>query len=351
MTKKEGYLNYIHLFRGFAILIIVGIHCRISFRWPEHSVAKDLLITFLDNGTVLFVFIAGFLFQYLKHKFSYMPYLQRKTRYVILPYVLASLPAIFFKLFTDAAPGWMPESIADQSKLTQALYMLGTGKHLGPFWFIPMIVIFYLISPLLNWFDDRPVLYKTVFPVIFIAGLFTFRFGYFSNTLDSFIHYFPVYLFGMWGARYRKDILNLRTPVIAILVIIYIIIALLEARDIVYAPKLSSFQDAARDEYFVFNWAKLKVSILCIILLREFHVMNRRNKVLELLGDYSFGIYFLHLYVITGIEIVMHQLLPGFRLNIITFFIYTAIVSALTVLLVYIIKKIAGKNSRYLIGS
>lgn len=350
MIKKEGYLNYIHLFRGFAILIIVGIHCRISFRWPEESAAKDLLITFLDNGTVLFVFIAGFLFQYLKHKFHYGTYLIKKIKYVIIPYILASIPAIFYKLYMNAVPEWMPLSIAEQPDIVQMLYMLATGKHLGPFWFIPMITIFYLISPLLNWLD-KPIFYKTIFPVLFVAGLFTFRFGYFSNTIDSFIHYLPVYIFGMWASRYRQKLISLQMLPIAILVTVYIIIALLEASGTVYAPKLSSFKDAASDEYFVFNFAKLKVSLLCIILLREFYVLNRRVTVLELLGDYSFGIYFLHLYVITAIEMIMEKVAPEFRLNILTFFIYTALVSAVTVLLVFIIKKITGRKSRYFIGS
>lgn len=350
MIKKEGYLNYIHLFRGFAILIIVGIHCRISLRWPEHSVGKDLLITFLDNGTVLFVFIAGFLFQYLKHKFEYVSYLKRKAQYVILPYFLASLPAILYKLYIDNVPVWMPESVAEQSKFIQAAYMLATGKHLGPFWFIPMIVVFYAISPILNWLD-KPMFYKTVFPILFIAGLFTFRFGYFSNTFDSFVHYFPIYLFGMWGARYRLKIINLRAPVSFFLALIYIVIAFLEALDIVYAPKLSSFQDAATDAYFVFNFAKLKVSILCIILLREFYVLDKEVSVLKLLGDYSFGIYFIHLYIITAIEIVMDNIAPDFKLNLITFFVYTAFVTAFTIGIVYVIKKITGRKSRYFIGS
>lgn len=350
MIKKEGYLNYIHLFRGFAILIIVGIHCRISFRWPEESAAKDLLITFLDNGTVLFVFIAGFLFQYLKHKFHYRTYLLKKAKYVIIPYILASIPAISYKLYINAVPEWMPHSIAEQPDIVQVLYMLATGKHLGPFWFIPMITIFYLISPLLNWLD-KPIFYKTVFPVLFVAGLFTFRFGYFSNTIDSFIHYLPIYIFGMWAARYRQKLISLRTLPIAMLVGLYIVIALLEASGTVYAPKLSSFQDAASDEYFVFNFAKLKVSLLCIIILREFYVLNKRVRVFELLGDYSFGIYFIHLYVITAIEMIMEKVSPDFRLNIFTFFIYTALVSAITVLLVFIIKKLTGRKSRYFIGS
>lgn len=350
MSKKEGYLNYIHLFRGFAILVIVGIHCRISFRWPEDSVFKDLFITLLDNGTVLFVFIAGFLFQYLKRKYEYFPYLKRKAKYVILPYIIASIPAIIIDLYSAVPPVWMPESIIDQPKIVQAFYMLATGKHLGPFWFIPMIVIFYVISPLLLKLD-RPAFYKYIFPFLFIAGLFTYRFGFFSNTLDSFVHYLPVYIFGMGAARYRKEIINLKTSWAVLLGMIYCTIAVLEIVDIISIPKLSSFEVARTAPYFAFNFSKLKVSLLCIILLRGFYVLNRDSTVLKILGDYSFGIYFVHLYVITAFEMAMKQVLPEFRLGPLTFLIYTALVTALSIVIVVVVKRLFPKHSRLLIGS
>ncbi|UII30972.1 acyltransferase [Fulvivirga ulvae] len=350
MSKKEGYLNYIHLFRGFAILIIVGIHCRISFRWPKDSIFRDVFITLLDNGTVLFVFIAGFLFQYLKGKYEYSSYLKRKTKYVILPYLIASTPAIIIDLYSKIPPVWLPENLVDQPKIFQALYMIATGKHLGPFWFIPMIVIFYLISPLLLRID-RPGFYKFIFPVLFIAGLFTYRFGFFSNTIDSFIHYLPVYIFGMGAARYRKELINLKTSWAILLVIIYCTIATLEVINIIAIPKLSSFEVARTAPYFAFNFSKLKVSLLCIILLRGFYVLNRDSLILKALGDYSFGIYFVHLYVITACEMVMKLIQPDFKLGPLTFLFYTALVSGLSIMIVIAIKKVFPRYSRLLIGS
>lgn len=350
MSRKEGYLNYIHLFRGFAILIIVGIHCRISFRWPEDSIFKDIFITLLDNGTVLFVFIAGFLFQYLKGKFEYTSYLKRKAKYVVLPYIIVSIPAIIIDLYSAVPPVWMPESLTDQSKIIQALYMLATGKHLGPFWFIPMIVIFYVISPLLLKLD-RPFFYKYIFPALFIAGLFTYRFGFFSNTLDSFIHYLPVYIFGMGAARYRKGIINLKTSWAVLLSAIYCIIAMFEVINVIDIPKLSSFEEARTAPYLAFNFSKLKVSLLCIILLRGFYVLNRDNAILKVLGDYSFGIYFVHLYVITACEMAMAQIQPDFKLGPFTFLFYTMLVTVLSIIAVIVVKKVLPKYSRLLIGS
>ena len=350
MIKKEGYLNYIHLFRGFAILIIVSIHCRISFAWPKSSISRDIFITLLDNGTVLFVFIAGFLFQYLKAKFDYPVYLKRKAQYVLIPYLLVSIPAIAADLYSADVPAWMPESIADGPAILQALYMLASGKHLGPFWFIPMIVIFYIISPILLKLD-KPWFYKTILPFLLIFTLFTYRFGFFSTTWHSFIHYLPVYVFGMCAGYYRLKIMQLPWLVIGLLAGIYLTIATLEVIDFIEIPKLSSFEEAKTAPFFAFNFAKLKETILCIIMLRVFHEVDRELALFKLLGDYSSGIYFVHLYVITVVEMVVKSTMPDFRLGALPFLLYVVIVTSISVLIVWIVKRIFGKYSRYMIGS
>lgn len=350
MSKKEGYLNYIHLFRGFAILVIVGIHCRISFNWPEQSLAKEILITFLDNGTVLFVFIAGFLFQYLREKYQYTSYLQRKAKYVLLPYILISIPAIISDLYFNSMPIWLPQNLVDQPKIIHALYMIITGKHLGPFWFIPMIIIFYLISPALLKLD-RPWFYKIIFPLLFIAGFFTYRFGYFSNTLDSFIHFFPTYIFGMWGSHYRKKLIHMRTRWIALLIITYLVLAMLEVQHIIDVPRLNSFDTPETAPYFYFNLAKVRASILCIILLRVFYMIKKDILIFRYLGNYSFGIYFVHVYIITAIEHVIRKLEPSFQLGALTFLLYVSTVTLLSILFVFFVKKTFKSKSRLVVGS
>ena len=104
---------------------------------------------------MLFVFIAGFLFQYLKKKFEYRSYLIRKTRYVILPYLIISALPIGLKLIGLHQSDWVPPEMIPDGIFGKAVFYLASGKHLGPFWFIPMIVIFYIISQLLIKIDKQ----------------------------------------------------------------------------------------------------------------------------------------------------------------------------------------------------
>jgi peptidoglycan/LPS O-acetylase OafA/YrhL len=81
--KMRHFLPYIHNFRGIAILYIVAFHCHSSFGWGYHDLEKRIWNSLVVYGTVLFVFIAGFLFQHLNgqdrnYDFSFVTYLKKK---------------------------------------------------------------------------------------------------------------------------------------------------------------------------------------------------------------------------------------------------------------------------------
>lgn len=339
---KPGYLNYIHTFRGLAIVGIVAIHCRIAFAWESVFQEKILELLF-DNSTILFVFIAGFLFEHLKYKFQYIPYLKRKAKYVLLPYAIVSIPAIAEKIYlTNEWQG---------SDINGFIYYLFSGKQFGPFWFIPMIAIFYLITPLLLRLNTD-FFYKLIFPLLFIAGLFFFRFGYYSTIGDSFLYFFPIYLLGMMASKYKDHIHQHNNRIGIAMLIAYLSLLILEATGILPAPRLRSFGQAQTDPWLLFNGAKLKMSILCFLMISFFYKLkSQRFKVVNLLGDYSFGVYFLHLYFIVLSQYIVNQYFEGFTFNLLSYTAYLITVLGLSLLSVYVVKLAFGRNSRLLVGS
>ena len=86
------FLRYVHNFRAVAIVIIVAGHAVVTLGRDAQPAQMDFLLDLLDNGTVLFVFIAGFLFEHLSRKFEYRSYLRKKLLNVIVPYLLISAP-------------------------------------------------------------------------------------------------------------------------------------------------------------------------------------------------------------------------------------------------------------------
>ncbi|WKV12895.1 acyltransferase family protein [Marivirga harenae] len=351
--EKKPFLDYIHNFRGLAIIFIVGIHSIISIPWEGFSIAKSLLVGVFNNGTVLFVFIAGFLFYYLCHDtFDYFQYLHKKLKYVIAPYLIISIPAIVDKLFfDDGGHWWMTVDFQEASVLYKIFLMVTTGRHSGILWFIPMISIFYFCSFLFRLFSKHK-LFDYLVPIICILGLWTVRFGYHANPLISFVHFLPIYLLGMWVAKHRLRILSAHIFWLFSLIGIYLAMTILEVYGIIPVNKYLDLRDL-KEMVFVFNLSKLKAILLCFLLIIGFNRLNDfRFPLLNKTGNDSFGIFFLHLYIINFVQILERkQLLPIKGLNTLSYLIYLLAIILVAIVIIFMIRKVFGKHSRIIVGS
>ncbi|MCB0494675.1 MAG: acyltransferase [Cyclobacteriaceae bacterium] len=348
---KENYLTYVHHLRGLAILIIVAIHSRMALFGNSDIAINKGLVVFLDNGTIIFVFISGFLFHHVFiPRFDYKNYLIKKSKYVLLPYLLVSIPPILDKLYFDNNIPWLTTSLQAKGPVEFVAYMLLTGKHFGPFWFIPMITVFYIISPALIKLNTR-VFYVYFFPLIFILGLFTYQFGYYSTIINSFVFYLPIYLLGMIVSQYKEFLFRNQVWFLTILTLIYALILVLELNGSLVTPRLTDFNNSNL-KYFVFDPAKLRFSLLAVLLTLVFHnIMNAKLRFLQLLGDYSFGIYFIHLFFIIIFQKIIGYYHINLPMNIISFVLMLFFTLLFSVLFVWIVKIFFGSKSRYIIGS
>ena len=355
-NENHSFLCYIHNFRGIAILYIVAFHCWSSFGWGSHDLEKTVWNSLVKYGTVLFVFIAGFLFQHLNgqvnRRFSFSNYLEKKVAYVILPYILASVPAIVDKLYFSEAPfSWMPAVIEQSNPVVQVGYMLITGKHFGPFWFIPMVSLIYLLAPLLLYLDRSTWFYRYGFPLLLVAGFFSYRFGHNSSVFESLWYFIPVYVFGMWASRYRKSITDREYTFLILLGILYTVITYLEVVGTLTIFKTYAHSDNIRASAHYFNFGKIKALALCIILLVGLHKFQKvRFTLWGVLASYSFGIYFVHLYVIRSLEILLSKFNIVITFNSLLYFTHVGVVMLTCVAIIKLIKFITKKNSRYFIG-
>ena len=137
-VKKTKILNYINVFRGLAILLIVAGH---TMQFGEiGSLSQKISVEIFAGGTALFIFISGFLFQHLSGKYEFKTYLAKKWSNVIMPYLYTALPGI---LFCFTMPKTYGNAFEGLPAFLQIPMMLSVGRvHNTPTWFIPMIVIF-----------------------------------------------------------------------------------------------------------------------------------------------------------------------------------------------------------------
>ncbi len=335
--KRKEFLNYINNFRGIAILYIVMGHCISAFTWHEYASLKEVLRLTFTNGTILFVFIAGYLFQYLSYKYQYGRYMKSKVLNVGMPYVIMSVPAIiYFTLFAQR-PGM--EYINDWPWILRVIQFYLVGAQLIPFWFIPMIFIHFFLSPLYIVGDRNKVLYYLL-PVFFVISLFVWRGGPYQ--LQSYLHYAFVYFFGMFLCRYRESVNRIlaRPGVLlwlAAAVVGFILFEFHMERGTLLAKRLNMIQHLFQCLFYIG------------FLIRFDPVIGKR---MDLFASLSFGVFFIHSYLISIIkQAQLHffgSLWVGTYWNFPLFF---AAIVLLSMGFVLTVRRYAGSRSRMICGS
>lgn len=351
------FLPYIHYLRGVAILYVVSVHAR-GFRsyWDANPDVFSFLDVFTDpsegNGTTMFLFIGGFLFQHLTHHhFNFRKYLTQKFKNLILPYLIISLPLIMYRFSDNFSSLFLPEDFREWPLIHQVAHFLFTGAHLPPFWFISTIILFYFVAPLLHAIDNERF-YKYGFPWLLLIALFTYRPEHNANPLLSAIHFIPVYITGMCVSFYKDKLLKDDARPFFALLLLYLTLCAAELLGWITLPRALSFEDVLEEQVLIFNVYLLKALVLCFLWLSFFFLMrHKKYPNLELLGHYSFGLFFVHYFIISLSRKIAEVLDWSFDFSVISYLIYFLFILLASMGTVYLVKKVTGRYSRYLIGS
>ncbi len=329
------FLGYIHSFRALAIFFIVAGHCIDAFVWDGAEDVEKLLRIVISNGSVLFVFIAGYLFQHLSHKFETKKYYKSKLKNVITPYILISIPAIaIFVTIMQRDTVWA--GFYDNSVVEQVFWFYITGKHLAPLWFVPMITIFYLIGPLLVHADSKKVFYYSLPLFIGLSCLVSRGYPH-----QSFIHFLSVYLMGMFCSKYKEQV------------------NLFLQKWLVLAVGLFAILGLVYYEFFIAQGATSYINytqkmIMALFFLGLLVRLSTRldYKFIGVIADTSFGVFFIHSYILTGSKLLFAKLNGSVPVGNMFLYITSAVVFLLiSMSLILMAQKIFGKRSRLLVGS
>jgi len=300
-------------------------------------------VDYLNFGHVntVFIFVSGYLFQYLLQGFSYPKFLKTKVLTVALPYLIVSLPAmaIYLAGLKDLEALHAPAYV--QGDVMLAGYMLLTGTHLGPLWFIPVILLLYLAAPILKLMDDRPQAYWLIIPLLMLA-YYVGRPLENNNPLEAFAFSLPAYVLGMGLSHFHERALPLLEKYWPLFMIPFLGSAFMSESQLVDTDLSVPAQS------FILMVTKLCLSLgltgaLCVHAAR---LPDRFNRI----GDLSFGIYLLHGYIASAM--IMTALHEGWRFEGIPVFILLSVILIVaTIAAVMAAKRIFGRYSRYIIGA
>jgi hypothetical protein len=290
-----------------------------------------------SNGAFFFVFIAGFVFQHLLYKFDYKKYLVSRFMLVVLPYLLVSIPAVVAWTFLFQKSGYgIPHDLNLEPWWYRAGFYYLTGQHMAPLWFIPMIIMFYLLSPLFRIIDRFPIIYLSI-PLLMVVSY------YYPRTWSpwwQFVHFFPVYIIGMWASRYKEQLLG---RVYQYRYLVFFAYLGFVGYEFLVMHSVQSF----------FNYMnKFCLSFLLIALLA--HYSDRPFKWLFWFAVINFSVFFLHTYANAGLKIIFTGG-PAQSIPIVGNFayqlVYFSVVVGISIIGALVVKKITGRYSKYLIGA
>ncbi|RYY17909.1 MAG: acyltransferase [Chitinophagaceae bacterium] len=337
VVPKKAFLNYLHTYRAVITILVVAAHVWLD--WPEGSPIALIIRIIVENATVMFMFLAGFLFQYHSYKFRYKDYLANKGQTVLLPYLLISVPIIFYRLYTHDYGGLILRVYPDfgnyHAYQQVGLYFLH-GSHMIQLWFIPVILIFYVCTPLWLKIDRNPKWYYLLI-VFFIVSLAIPRTDL-TNIPQMFVHFIFPYLFGMFASHYQRRFLAFSKKywqptgllIVALLVLNFI-----------YA-----------DKYFApLNFiAKVLFCGYLLILMRKFEKLA--SQLVWKMGELSLGVYFTHYYFILGIR-EGYPKLTGHEMpaNLFYWFACAIVTIALSFYAAMGLRRILGPKSPFVMGT
>ena len=296
MTRKFNYP--IHAFRGFAIINIVAIHA-FSFilfyaGTTDSQAGWSLAVLGMLNGVLLhdatlyFTYISGILFSMVLAERGYKRFFRSKFLFVFLPYLFFT--TLYSLRVTSGPPDWT-SSLFDGNLIEFLQVVAGnllTGNAILIFWYIPVLLVLYALTPLLARLIASPG--KTWLKALIIGAPLIASRVWPDVSWTNYVYFLGAYLIGiMVGTHYEETISLVRqnsTLLIVVAIVTSIMIGVVGYLEIPTIG-ITNLAETA--------WYVQKIAIAGLVLLWFEHAMTRVPKWLDLLGNYAFAIFFIHM--------------------------------------------------------
>tara|TARA_R110002126_G_scaffold21614_3_gene77984 strand:+ start:852 stop:1820 length:969 start_codon:yes stop_codon:yes gene_type:complete len=301
------------------------------------QIALKLRDSIFDGSTIYFVFISGFLFHRLNQKLNIKVFYKKKLANIVVPYVVIS--TIFFTALYFTGEMRL-------LSFNDLPYLLISGKVQFHLWYIPFIVLIFIISPVFLKINSKT--YTYLLPLLLVIPMSGTRTGV-DNTPWQFMFFVPIFLVGMISSMYYLKTIQV-TKKFSLLMIILVLISTVLLYFLDFDGRIMNVISPRTGLIYV---QKIIISFLLIS-----YIPNVRNKKLlffEKMANYSFAIYFTHIF--------LHGVLLRFffkpflytidssMFSLLSVFTYGLMLLIINLILIWIAKKILGKYSRYIIAT
>ncbi len=350
------FLRSIHYFRALAIVFIVAGHSYGLGAWWIHTVADKTVANVISGGTSLFVFVSGFLFHHVFFpKFSFGSFMMKKIHYVLLPYLVLS--SVFLISILATRTGFNADQFLLAGEGIYALYLrplalyLWTGGVNFTYWYIPFIMVMFLLSPaFVAFIRARSAVRWAAFAAFLCVSLVLHRPVLNLSVIQSVVYFIPVYLAGILASIHKERIYAVFHRRDGYLLAVVLGLAVLQA---VFIAKEGSLHKAPL-EFAGLDVSLVQKLVLCLFLMAFLHRFeDMPSRALDTLAEGSFAIFFIHPFIVLGISKtslprMFADNLPD--LSLLRLAVMTIVVVAASLCVALFVKAILRRYSRIVIG-
>lgn len=320
MNKK------IQILRAIAILAVVVIH-------TYNDINIGIIIRpFVNYAVAIFIFISGFLTK--DNITDYKSFILKRLKRVLIPFILWTvIYSIAYKNYN-------------------VLLNILLARTPSIFYYIIVYIQLTIITPLAfkllkskyKWigFLITPI---SIFITRYLPNIFEFQICEYFSSLNCF-QWFIFYYIGLaLGNNIMKS--TMTTKKIVIFYVISLVFSIIEG---VLWYKLTGNNDMATTQL---RFSSILNSIIVCLLSEkyirkeDFKKENKIQRFLILIGNYSFGIYLIHMLINGGIQLVCKKIIYD---NLIIFPINTILVFMISFIIIFICNKVFDKKINKYIG-
>ncbi len=270
-----------------------------------------------------------------------------KANYVLVPYLICSTIPILYAVFVDSKGSFLLDSLKDKPVLA-ILWFLVTGRAVYAYWYIPMIMVVFAISPAINFLIRSKSLIYTILGMLPIS-MIIHRPKFNMNPLHSLMYFLPVYLLGIFCSIHQKKIYTfLKSNKIKIAILLLAItLGLVQ----IFIFNVSGNFNKNFWSITVPDVNLLQKILLCFLLMSILDNYEDTDVTpLKKAAETSFAIYFIHPFLLKPLTRLVRSWELDFQGNLFTLILATLAVVTLSMAIAHLTKLVFKGNSRYLIG-
>ncbi|MDZ8028113.1 MAG: acyltransferase [Nostoc sp. DedQUE11] len=330
-------------FRGIAIVAVVAIHAsntgKLFINGEFFSLNYELSLVlrqFINYGVAAFIFISGFFAptNYFSTVSDYFIFYKKRLTRLLIPYLFwCFLIILFFKSTYD----W---------NLYKIFIYIITGRVQGPYYFVIVLTQLIILTPFMIssvnsraksilWLSLTPL---SILVLYFLQLYFNYEINFPWNVI-SFSLWTTFYYFGIL-ARTQQKIINFCKNQIGIVIFLYIASILFSITESLYLWRVLESESLAGSQVKISSILCSFCLILLFLGLRK--IIDNWPKLLVVLGEFSFGIYLIHMLVLEGINTLISRIQIIYNLNLLCIFSATLITIFVCYIIIYITRKFIG---------